>query len=51
MSLVSVNRGEKMYSTFFKCWDINLVFEVKVLRRIFGPKRGKVTGKWKKTTL
>jgi hypothetical protein len=24
------------------------VFENRVLRRIFGPKRGKVTGKWRK---
>ena len=26
------------------------VFENRVLRRIFGPKRAEVTGKWKKTT-
>jgi len=24
------------------------VFEKRVLRRIFGPKRGKVTGEWRK---
>jgi hypothetical protein len=24
------------------------VFEIRVLRRIFGPKRGKVTGEWRK---
>jgi hypothetical protein len=26
------------------------VFENRVLRRIFGPKRDEVTGEWKKTT-
>jgi len=26
------------------------VFENKVLRRIFGPKRNEVTGEWNKTT-
>jgi len=26
------------------------VFENRVLRRIFGPKRAEVTGKWKKNT-
>jgi len=26
------------------------VFENRVLRRIFGPKREEVTGEWKKTT-
>jgi hypothetical protein len=38
-----------------KTWSVTLrqahrlrVFENRVLRRIFGPKRGEVTGKWKK---
>jgi hypothetical protein len=26
------------------------VFENRVLKRIFGPKRDEVTGKWRKTT-
>jgi hypothetical protein len=44
---------------FYGCetWSLTLrekcmvrVFEYRVLRRIFGPKRNKVTGEWKKTT-
>jgi hypothetical protein len=42
---------KKMYGT----WSLTLreehrlrVFENRVLRRIFGPKRGEVTGGWRK---
>jgi hypothetical protein len=29
-------------------WEELRVFENRVLRRVFGPKRNKVTGKWRK---
>ena len=39
----------------FETWSLRLreerklrVFENRVLRRIFGPKRGEVTGEWRK---
>jgi len=48
MLFVSTNRGKKCNTIFFKCYNTNLVFEDKVLRRIFGTKRGKVTGSGKK---
>ena len=50
MSFVSMNR-EKKFTAPSLCCDTNLVFEDKVLRRIFGPKRGEVKGEWKKITL
>jgi len=61
--LLSKNLKIKIYRTIIlpvvlygcKTWSVTLreerrlrVFENRVLRRIFGPKRGKVTGEWRK---
>jgi hypothetical protein len=62
-SLLSKNVKIKIYRTIilpvvlcgFKSWSLTLreecrlrVFESKVLRRIFGPKRDEVTGEWRR---
>jgi hypothetical protein len=48
-----------MYIVVYGCetWSLTLqkehrlkVFESRVLREIYGPKRDEVTGEWKKTT-
>jgi len=63
--LVSKNIKIKTYRTIIlhvvlygrETWSFSLreehrlrVFENRVLRRMFGPKRGKITGEWRKTT-
>jgi hypothetical protein len=40
--------GAKLESLTLKKENRLRVFEDRVLRRIFGPRRGKVTGVWKK---
>jgi hypothetical protein len=60
---VSKNLKIRIYKTIilpvvlYRCetWSVTLreehrlrVFEIRVLRRIFGPKRGEVTGEWRK---
>ena len=62
-SLLSKNLKIKIYRTIIlsvvlygcKTWSLTLreerrlrVFENRVLRRVFGPKRDKVTGEWRK---
>ena len=62
-SLLSINLKIKLYRTIILCvvlcgrktWSLPLreerrprVFENRVLRRIFGPKRDEVTGEWRK---
>jgi hypothetical protein len=52
---------EKILPVFlygYETWSLTLreehglrVFEIKVLRRIFGPKREEVTGEWRKFCL
>jgi len=63
-SLQSKNVNIKIYKNtislvLFRCetWSLTLreegrlrMFENRVLRRIFGPKRDKIRGEWKKTT-
>jgi len=64
-SLLSKNLKIKIYKTIIlpvvlygrETWSLTLreerrlrVFENRVLRRIFGPKRGEVTREWRKTT-
>jgi hypothetical protein len=52
----STKRQRVLIVTFFFCeWSLTLraenrlrVFENRVLRRIFGPKRDEVTGEWRK---
>jgi hypothetical protein len=61
--LLSRNVKIKIYRTIIllvllygcECWSLTLreecrlrVFENKVLRRIFGPKRDEVTGEWRR---
>jgi hypothetical protein len=62
LSVVKISRNENIQDYNFACsfvWVRNLVsdtrgdhrsrvFENKVLRRIFGPKRDEVTGGWRK---
>jgi len=62
-SVVSKNINMKLYRTIllpvvlygFETWSLTLrkerrlrVFENRVLRRMFGPKRDEVTGEWRK---
>ena len=62
-SLLSKNLNSKIRRTLilpvvlyeYETWSLSLrkerklsVFENRVLRRIFGPKRGEVTGEWRK---
>ena len=62
-SLLSKNLKTKIYRTIIlpvvlygcETWSLTLreehrlrVFENRVLRRIFGPRRGRVTGQWRK---
>ena len=62
-SLLSINLKIKIYKTIIllvvlygcKTWSLTLseerrlrVFENRVLRRIFGPRRDRVTGEWRK---
>jgi hypothetical protein len=62
-SLLSKNLKIKIYGTIIlpvvlygcECWSLTLrkerrlrVFENRVLRRVFGPKRDEVTGEWRK---
>ena len=64
-SLLSKNLKIKIYKTIIlpvvlygcETWSLTLkeecrlwVYEKRVLRRIFGPKRDQVTGEWRKTT-
>ena len=64
-SLLSKNLKNKIYRTIIlpvalygrETWSFTLmedrrvrVFENRVLRRIYGPKRDEVTGEWVKTT-
>jgi hypothetical protein len=58
--LLSKNINIKIYRTIIlpavlygcKTWSLTLREEhrLRVLRRIFGPKRAQTTGQWKKTT-
>ena len=62
-SLLSINLKIKIYRTIIlpvvlygcETWSLTLkeerrlrVFENRVLKRVFGPKRGEVTGEWRK---
>ena len=64
-SLLSKNLKIKVYKTIilpvvlygYETWSLTMkekrrmgVFENRVLRKIFGPNRNEVKGKWKKTT-
>jgi hypothetical protein len=42
------NRGYFQNSKNYFSIPFNMVFENRVLRRIFGPKRDEVTGEWRK---
>jgi hypothetical protein len=39
---------QKLLSAFLVSWTRLRVFECRVLRRIFGPKRDEVTGEWRR---
>jgi hypothetical protein len=55
---LSVRRGSVCFVLYgYKTWSLTLreerrlrMFENRVLRRIFGPKRNEVTGEWIKIT-
>jgi hypothetical protein len=54
---IRIHRTKILYVVLYECetWSVTLreehrlmVFENRVLRRIFGPKRDKVIGEWRK---
>jgi hypothetical protein len=56
-SIFNFSIAEKLFVVLYRCdtWSLTLreerrlrVFENRVLRRLFGPKRDKVAGEWRK---